>query len=81
MSILRDSELELTAELGRTTLQLKDIYFLHTGDVIDLGHPATDPVQLYVGGRPWFSGKMGTQNNCMAVKIMETYETQGRGEK
>ena len=81
MEILKNSDLEITAELGRATLQLQDIYFLHTGDVIDLGHPATDPVQLYVGGRPWFSGKIGTQNSCMAVKIVETYENQGRREK
>lgn len=81
MGILKDSDLEITAELGRATLQLQDIYFLHTGDVIDLGLPATDPVRLYVGGRPWFSGKIGTQNSCMAVKIVETYENQGRREK
>ncbi len=81
MDILRSSELEITAELGRTTLQLQDIYFLHAGDVIDLGQPSSDPVQLYVGGRPWFSGKIGTQNNNMAVKIVETYENQGRREK
>lgn len=81
MDILRNSELEITAELGRASLQLQDIYFLHPGDVIDLGHAAEDPIQLFVGGRPWFSGKVGTQNNCMAVKIVETYENQGRREK
>lgn len=81
MDILRGSELELTAELGRTTLQLQDIYFLQPGDVIDLGHPADEPVQLYIGGRPWFSGKMGTQSNCMAVKVIDTYESQRRREK
>lgn len=81
LDILRGSELELTAELGRTTLQLRDIYYLQPGDVIDLGHPASEPVQLYIGGRPWFNGKMGTQNNCMAVKVMDTYESQGRREK
>ncbi|WP_283124136.1 flagellar motor switch protein FliM [Angelakisella massiliensis] len=81
MGILRDSQLELTAELGRTTLQLQDIYCLHVGDVIDLGHAASEPVQLYVGGRPWFSGKIGTQNDYMAVKVVETYEDHGRREK
>lgn len=81
LDILKDSELEITAELGRTILQLQDIYCLHVGDVIDLGHPATDPVHLYIGGQSWFSGKMGTQNNAMAVKIVETYDNQGRREK
>ena len=74
LDILRDSELEISAELGRTELQLRDIYFLDVGDVIDLGHPTEEPVYLYVGGKPWFSGKMGIQNNNMAVKIGETYQ-------
>ncbi len=74
LDILRDSELEISAELGRTELQLRDIYFLDVGDVIDLGHPTEEPVYLYIGGKPWFSGKMGIQNNNMAVKIGETYQ-------
>ena len=74
LDILRDSELEISAELGRTQLQLQDIYFLDVGDVIDLGHPTEEPVYLYIGGKPWFSGKMGIQNNNMAVKIGETYQ-------
>lgn len=74
LDILRDSELEISAELGRTELQLRDIYFLDVGDVIDLGHPTEEPIFLYIGGKPWFSGKMGIQNNNMAVKIGETYQ-------
>ena len=73
MDILRDSDLEITAELGRTSLKLQDIYFLNEGDVIDLGHPTDEPIDLYIGGKRWFSGKMGTQNNNMAVKIGDTY--------
>ena len=81
MGILRDSSLELTAELGRTTVKLQDIYFLSEGDVLDLGRPADQPIYLYVGGKPWFDGKLGTQNNAMAVKIGETYHNQGRRDK
>ena len=78
LDILKDSELDISAELGRTQLRLQDIYYLHPGDVIDLGRPTTEPIYLYIGGRPWFNGKMGTLNNNMAVKIGETYHTQGR---
>lgn len=73
LGILEESELVISAELGRTELQLRDIYFLNVGDVIDLGHPTSEPIYLYVGGEPWFSGKMGMQNNNMAVKIGDTY--------
>ena len=78
MNILRDSELEITAELGRTTLKLQDIYYLNVGDVIDLSHSKDESIYLYIGGKPWFSGKMGTQNTNVAVKIGETYHKQGR---
>lgn len=81
MDILRDSQLEVTAELGRTQLTLRDIYSLNVGDVIDLGHPTNEPVNLYIGGQPWFSGKLGTQNGSMAVKIWETCHVQSREEE
>lgn len=81
MDILRDSSLEITAELGRTTLELKDIYFLNVGDVIDLGHSVSEPVQLYIGNKPWFSGKIGTQGDNMAVKISATHYMEKREER
>ena len=81
MDILRDSQLEITAELGRTQLKLWDIYYLNVGDVIDLGRSTKTPVDLYIGGQPWFSGKLGTQGGNMAVKIWDTYHVQTREEK
>ena len=81
MDILRDSDLEITAELGRTELALRDIYYLNVGDVVDLGHPTETPIHLYIGGQPWFSGKLGTQGGNMAVKIGETFRIQSREEK
>lgn len=81
LDILRESDLEITAELGRTELTLQDVYYLNVGDVIDLGHPTDKPIHLYIGGQPWFSGKLGTQNGNMAVKIGETLHVQRREEK
>ena len=68
---LRDSELEIVAELGNTQLSLNDVYHLHVGDVIDLGHAHTSPVFLGIGGYHWFTGKIGTHKKNMAVKIDE----------
>ncbi len=66
---LRDSELEIVAELGSTQLSLRDVYHLHVGDVIDLGHAQTSPIFLGIGGYHWFTGKMGTHKKNMAIKI------------
>ena len=68
---LRDSELEIVAELGNTQLSLSDVYHLHVGDVIDLGHAHTSPIFLGIGGYHWFTGKIGTHKKNMAVKIDE----------
>ena len=81
LGILRDSGLEITAELGRTNVTLRDIYSLNVGDVIDLGHSTQEPIHLYIGGQPWFSGKLGTQGGNMAVKIAQTCHGQKREEK
>ncbi len=81
MNILRESDLEITAELDRTTIKLWDLHFLNVGDVIDLNHPVDQPIYLRVGGRPWFSGKMGVQNSSKAVKISKTHHHHGKGEE
>lgn len=78
LEILRDSSLEITAELGRATLALQDLYSLNLGDVISLGHPKDEPIYLRIGGNPWFSGKMGVQKNNVAIKIGRVYHDQGR---
>lgn len=81
LDILRDSQLEITAELGRTQLTLQDIYTLNVGDVVDLGHSTKEPVNLYIGGQPWFIGKLGTQGDNMAVKIWGSCHAQAREEE
>jgi len=70
---LRDSELEIVAELGRTHILLSDLYHLNVGDVVDIKQSKDSPVFLNIGGRRWFDGKMGTRNKQVAVKIGETY--------
>lgn len=70
---LRDSDLEIVAELARTQLLLSDIYHLNVGDVVNIKRSKDSPVYLTIGGRKWFDGRMGTYNKQLAVKIGETY--------
>lgn len=70
-SHLQTSELEITAELGRTRLQLNDIYNLNVGDVIDMNMKKDSVVSLRIGGREWFTGYMGTHEKRLAVKIRD----------
>ena len=70
---LRESELEIVAELARTRILLSDLYHLNVGDVVDIKRSKDSPVFLNIGGRRWFDGKMGPSNKQVAVKIGETY--------
>lgn len=70
---LRESDLEIVAELARTKLLLSDIYHLNVGDVVDIKRPKDAPIFLNIGGRRWFDGRMGVHNKQKAVKIGETY--------
>ena len=78
---LRDSTLEIVAELGDTQLSLSDIYHLNVGDVVDLGRSKDSPVFLEIGGYQWFTGRMGTHKKNMAIKIDEVcYSAEQRSE-
>ena len=78
---LRDSTLEIIAELGDTQLLLSDIYHLSVGDVLDLGRSKDSPVFLEIGGYQWFTGRMGTHKKNMAIKIDEVcYSAEQRSE-
>ena len=70
---LRESDLEIVAELARTRLLLSDIYHLNVGDVVNIQRPKDSVVYLNIGGRRWFDGRMGVYNKQKAVKIGETY--------
>lgn len=66
---LRDTELEISAQLGQTQLSLRDLYHLNVGDVIDIGIVKDSEIYLEIGGYKWFAGHLGTFNKNLAVKI------------
>ncbi|MBR2928047.1 MAG: flagellar motor switch protein FliM [Oscillospiraceae bacterium] len=71
---LRDSSLEVVAQLGGTTLTLSDVYHLNVGDVIDIGKSKDAPIHLEIGGYRWFSGRIGVHKKNLAVKIDAIYD-------
>lgn len=71
MEHLRMSQLQITGQLATVELDLKDIYHLRPGDVIDLNKPRNGDVELFIGKRPWFTGKMGTYKKNVAVRISD----------
>lgn len=76
---LRDTSLEIIAELGRTTLRLQDIYDLNVGDVVNLNQKKDSPVYLRIGGQRWFDGLMGVSDKQIAIKVKQVYNAERKG--
>ena len=65
---LRDSSLEIVAEMADTQLYLS-------------GYSKDSPIYLEIGGYHWFTGRMGTHKKNMAVKIDDVcYQAEQRSE-
>lgn len=71
---IKNSELDVMAQLGTARLSLDDIYNFQVGDVINLNKPKDSDVMLHVAGQPWFVGQLGVHNKNVAVKIYDRVE-------
>lgn len=72
---IKESRMEVMAQLGVARVNLDDIYNLRVGDVIDLNKPQDSNISLHIAGQPWFKGKLGVHNKNIAVKIEERVES------
>lgn len=73
MNALNDSSLDITAELGKTTLDMYDVLNLQVDDIIPLEKSINSNVVLKIGDRVWFDGKLGSFNQNKAVKIENVF--------
>lgn len=73
MNALNDSSLDITAELGKTTLDMYDVLNLQVDDIIPLEKSINSNVILKIGDRVWFDGKLGSFNQNKAVKIENVF--------
>lgn len=74
MEGIKETSMEIRAELGSSRLLLRDLFGLQVGDVINLNKSKDSDVYLYIEGEPWFKGELGKSNKNMAVKINEICE-------
>lgn len=61
----------IVAELGSTCIPVRDIFNLHTGDVVKLDNSENKLVSIKVGSNIKFKGEIGVVNKKMAVRIIE----------
>jgi len=71
LELLRDVELDLRIELGRTRMHLEDVLQLGKGAVVPLDKLAGDPVDIYVNGRLVARGEVLVLNDNFCVRVAE----------
>ena len=71
LDLVRDVELDLKIELGRTNMYLEDVLKLRKGSVVPLDKLAGDPVDVYVNGRLVARGEVLVLNDNFCVRVAE----------
>ena len=71
LELLRDVELDLRIELGRTHMHLEDVLQLGEGSVVPLDKLAGDPVDIFANGRLIARGEVLVLNENFCVRVAE----------
>jgi flagellar motor switch protein FliN/FliY len=77
LDLVRDVEMDLTIELGRTHMYLEDLLRLRKGAVVPLDKLAGDPVDIYVNGRLIARGEVLVLNDNFCVRVAELVAGEG----
>lgn len=76
---VRDIPLEVTVELGRTRLLIRDIMDLSAGSIIELDKIAGEPVDLFANGMLVARGEVIVIDDNFGVRVTEIVTAQDRG--
>jgi flagellar motor switch protein FliN/FliY len=71
LDLIRDVELDVSIELGRTQMYLEDVLKLRRGAVVTLDKLAGDPVDVFVNGRLVARGEVLVLNDNFCVRVAE----------
>ena len=71
IDVLRDVELTVKIELGRTRMRLDEVLRLGQGAVVELDRLAGDPVDVFVNDRLVARGDVVVLNDKFAVRLTE----------
>jgi flagellar motor switch protein FliN/FliY len=69
--LLLDIPLDVTVELGRTRMALRDLLALTAGSVVELGKLAGDPLDLLVNGKLVARGEAVMVNDKFGVRLTD----------
>ena len=68
-SLIKNTQVPVTAILGNSTISVNDFISLQNGDIIRLDRKADDELDVYVGAIKKFNALPGTYDNKYAVRV------------
>ncbi len=71
LAMLRDVNLKVKVELGRTMMYVEDVLRLNVNSIIELDKLAGDPVDIFVNDRPVARGEVLVVNDSFCVRVSE----------
>jgi flagellar motor switch protein FliN/FliY len=75
--VILDVGVQLSLEVGRTTMPIRRLLQLTAGTVIELERPAGDPLDVYVNGQLVAHGEVVMVNDRYGVRFAEAVGTTG----
>ena len=78
LQFLRDLQLNVFIELGRTQMMIKDILELERGYVIELDKLASEPVDIYVNNKKIAEGEVVVIDKHFGIRITNLNEAAQR---
>ena len=70
-ALLRDVDVRLSVELGRTSMKLKDVMALTEDSVVTLDRMVDEPLDVLVNGKLIAKAEIISENGRFAVRIVE----------
>ncbi len=81
LNFILDIPLQLTVELGRTNLLVKEVLKLNQGSVVELSKLAGDPLDIYVNSKLIARGEAVVVNEKFGVRLVDIVSPTERMEK
>lgn len=78
LEFLKDLQLNVYIELGRTKMQIKDILELERGYVIELEKLASEPVDVFVNNKKIAEGEVVVIDKHFGIRIINLLEASER---
>jgi flagellar motor switch protein FliN/FliY len=71
LDLLLDVPLDVTVEIGRTRVAIRDLLQLGQGSVLELGKAAGEPLDVLINGKPVARGEAVMVNDRFGVRLTD----------